>query len=104
MPYAFSAEVRTIKQADQPLDLNMVEILHMKYPSQLGGMALSHMMPSEKDMYCICLCVYIQIYVYIYIYITHLYPYSYIYICTHLHMQEVTILSVVLLPDVYNTD
>ena len=66
MPYAFSAEVRTIKQADQPLDLNMVEILHMKYASQSGGMALSHTMPSEKDMYCICLCVYIKKNIYIY--------------------------------------
>lgn len=82
MPYAFSAEVRTIKQADQPLDLNMVEILHMKYPSQLGGMALSHMMPSEKDMYCICLCVYIQIYVYIYTFIS-IFIFLYMYTPAH---------------------
>jgi hypothetical protein len=30
-PWQIPGEVRTIKKDDQPLDLNMVEILHMKY-------------------------------------------------------------------------
>ena len=55
----------------------------------------------ERHVLYLLVCVYTNIHVYIYIH-THLYPYS--YICNHLHMQEVTILSVVLLPDVYNTD